>query len=631
MRWALLVVLSVSVDPITDPIRIDPTTGHYVDAHGRARVFHGVNVVYKTEPWYPASDHWDNQTSLDKKTLEYMREWGFNVVRLGVMWPGVERQHGKMEDQPGQYLDEIGKLVDSMAEYGIYTIADLHQDVGSRRFCGEGFPEFYVEDLYSDNESAISKASQWPEPFLSHDDLHFNATGFPDLGDCLKKSFGRYYITEAVGALWESLYTAGSDLNNGFIRYWKSVATKFKNSPALLAFELLNEPSGYCLDSSTISCLSEGSEVFGNAVEGDKLTPLYQAAAQAIREVGAPQIILYEATVLPKIAGDLFPELPLGQNETQQGLAYHIYCAPGDGAGGIVGPVCEITQDLFWDTYHPFLDKHKSIGGFLTEFGAVGGNEEELDHLSRVMSTADETFQSWTYWQLKKYNDFTTANAAEAIWDGDGNIEMAKVKTLTRTYAQAIAGKPSKMTFDADTADFVLEYIPTITSAPTEIYLNSELHYPDGFKIEIKASKGVPQDQLTKCLTYKMVETNYMHLTLSTSDACKIFMHLYPKVMVTVSIYSAAKNKPGTMCDTRPSHFPQCSNCPYGTVRRGLNDWCCEKKEKCTASGTQPGHPCDTRAGHYPQCSTCPYGTIRKGLTDWCCKEDEKCKDVIFV
>lgn len=82
------------------------------------------------------------------------------------------------------------------------------------------------------------------------------------------------------------------------------------------------------------------------------------------------------------------------------------------------------------NTYFPFLHKH-SMAGFMTEFGAVKGNRNEMKHItshlastvpgshetcplasicfSDLLHAADKHFQSWTYWQLKKFDDFTTA------------------------------------------------------------------------------------------------------------------------------------------------------------------------------------------------------------------------------
>lgn len=488
--------------PVTplDAIQVDPATGHYVDSHGRTRIFHGVNVVEKLAPWYPRYDKFNTENSLDETTMQNLEKWGFNVVRLGVMWPGVETGAGEINQN---YLKTVSHLAQGLASHRVYTIADLHQDVGSRRFCGEGFPEHYVEALLKDPNSRVSKARPFPFPAVQKSKLPMNASGFPAISDCVKNQFAEYYMTEQVGALWGELYTPGSALNKGFSRFWGAVAETFKEAPHLLAYELLNEPSGFCLEGTALSCLASLQELVGSKVDAEKLTPLYRAAAAAIRGVGAKQPILYEATVLPKIGSAVFPEPALG-NDPQQGLAYHIYCAPGDGNGTAADLFCQAALKLYEHTYYAFMRDHKGVGGFMTEFGAVGGNPGELKYLNQLMAAQDEYFQSWAYWQLKKYDDFTTANAGESLYDENGELEVEKLKTLSRTYAPAIAGIPTKMAFDPATCKFELDFRATVAGQPTEVYLNEELHYENGYNLEVKPD----------ILTVAKPSANHIHLTL---------------------------------------------------------------------------------------------------------------------
>ena len=78
-------------------ISIDRLSGHFVDDHGRVRIFHGVNAVLKAYPWLPQTETFTAEDSLDAKTLDLLQEWGFNVLRLGVMWPGVEPEPEKLD------------------------------------------------------------------------------------------------------------------------------------------------------------------------------------------------------------------------------------------------------------------------------------------------------------------------------------------------------------------------------------------------------------------------------------------------------------------------------------------------------------------------------------------------------
>ena len=83
-------------------------------ADGRQRIFHGLNVVYKSPPYLPIQarfrlhlddrdqcfyflffmsialqDHYDPQLSFSQQDIEYFNQWGLNIIRLGFMWPGT--------------------------------------------------------------------------------------------------------------------------------------------------------------------------------------------------------------------------------------------------------------------------------------------------------------------------------------------------------------------------------------------------------------------------------------------------------------------------------------------------------------------------------------------------------------
>ena len=46
-----------------------------------------------------------------------------NHVRLGVMWEAVETSIGVYNTT---YLDEVETLINSLGNYGIYTMVDMH-------------------------------------------------------------------------------------------------------------------------------------------------------------------------------------------------------------------------------------------------------------------------------------------------------------------------------------------------------------------------------------------------------------------------------------------------------------------------------------------------------------------------
>jgi endoglycosylceramidase len=125
------------------PIGVNTTTRFMVDSARRSVLLHGVNVVYKVDPYIPTTNStFDPQLSLNDDDIMNLVFWGFNFVRLGVMWEAVERSKGVYNDT---YLGEILKLVNKLGENGIYTMIDAHQDVFARTICGEGVPAFYLD------------------------------------------------------------------------------------------------------------------------------------------------------------------------------------------------------------------------------------------------------------------------------------------------------------------------------------------------------------------------------------------------------------------------------------------------------------------------------------------------------
>lgn len=478
--------------------------GRFIDGFGRTRIFHGVNAVSKSYPWLPQAGAFDHEKSLNAEDMLILRKWGFNMVRLGVMWPGVEPVKGQIDQG---YLDQALNMSAMLAEQGIYTLVDFHQDLGSRRYCGEGFPEHYVDEMLQDSNSKLSGARPFPWP-LSLKPMAVNSSGYPDLKDCLSRQFASYYFSEKVGTLFNELYTPGTSLHEGALNYWEVVTRTFRGKPQVLGYELLNEPNGFCLDGAT-SCL-KAREFVDHSFEDKILTPFYQAVAARIRKLDRSTPIFYEPSPIPKLSGmPSFGTRVLG-NDTQQVLAYHSYCMPGE-PGPFDKASCLLVQNVEMGSNIGYQKANPGVGGFLTEFGAIGEGPGELRQIQRLLEMADDGLQSWAYWQLKLYGDITTENDQESFYDSNGQIHQQKLRLLSRTYAQAIAGDPTRMFFDAETGFFDLEFTASARqSAPTEIYLNEDIYYPSGFNAQVTPAS---------CFEVKRPRKNYLHLVVPKDAA----------------------------------------------------------------------------------------------------------------
>jgi len=125
-------------------IRSDPETSHFIDEHGRVRLFHGLNVVFKTPPHVPDPGDWTAETSFGPADAANLSAWGFNAIRLGVLWAGTFPAQRGVPD-PG-YMATVKQIVRTCEAHGIHVVLDMHSDVLSRRFCGNGMPDWAVDD-----------------------------------------------------------------------------------------------------------------------------------------------------------------------------------------------------------------------------------------------------------------------------------------------------------------------------------------------------------------------------------------------------------------------------------------------------------------------------------------------------
>ena len=159
-----------AADPATGPVGPLRAPGgpDLVDHDGRVVLLHGVDLVYKIPP-YEVEVTGSGRNVLTPAEAQRMAYLGFDVVRLGIIWKGLEPGHDPINDPPictpgkpslsaadqfnakvfDAYVDRLEATVSLLGHYGIYSLhrhAPGRLQRGVRRGGGAGLGRLHRRD-----------------------------------------------------------------------------------------------------------------------------------------------------------------------------------------------------------------------------------------------------------------------------------------------------------------------------------------------------------------------------------------------------------------------------------------------------------------------------------------------------
>jgi endoglycosylceramidase len=465
----------------------------FVDSAGRERLFHGTNVVVKGPPWYPDFNTFSPDISMAAEDFQWMQKLGLNVIRLGVIWAGLEPVRGEYNET---YLDQLEHVVDLAASYGVYTLFDMHQDGLSEHFCGEGLPSWAVRRC---QDSLLSKPFPAPfDTFNSSSDFYVEdrlggAPTVPTRQACETHKLGPgwHEITEEASQAYQALWTNYAGVGDAWAAMWAKVAKRFQNRTEILGFELINEPfAGDLYHDPQIMVPYPDPH---NA-DAKNLQPAYDRVNAAVRKVD-PDVLLFFAGVTWGDLGAGFTAAPGGDEYASRSvLAYHYYEPP------------QKSVTLQFDAETNRAQK-LGTGAFLTETGFDGRDTNPVfQRPGGVADGADAALQSWAAYEWKSFcREQSPANDKSQLgdwgacktgfahaWPDNGPVAGFQ-SGYARTYARAVAGKIVSMFFNVSSSQFKLQYevsdIDLQAAAATEIFLWPS-RYPGGANVTAAASVG---------------------------------------------------------------------------------------------------------------------------------------------
>ena len=138
----IFLILKTLIPFSSVPLKINTKTRQFIDEQGRERFFRGINVVVKSFPFLPETKSFNVVNSFSEEDMVNLEDWGFNIIRLGTEWAGLEPTRGNYNMT---YLEVMKEIVEKSKAHNIYTLLDFHQDLLAEAFCGEGIPRWAVK------------------------------------------------------------------------------------------------------------------------------------------------------------------------------------------------------------------------------------------------------------------------------------------------------------------------------------------------------------------------------------------------------------------------------------------------------------------------------------------------------
>jgi endoglycosylceramidase len=384
---------------------------------GRAAILRGVNLsgAQKNAPYLD-----------DKQLADYQRvsgDWGMNAVRFVMTWSAVEPDEGRYDDG---YLDGVAERLGWAQTSGLSVVLDMHEDVYGEGFGYDGAPLWTCDAA---RYAAFVPQMPW---FVNTLDAN-------------------------VEACVDGFYTTAA-LQQRFVAAWRHVAERLGAEPAVIGFDVLNEPEW-------------GSySIFD--FEQDRLTPLYEAVVPAVR-AAAPGWVAFLEPSSSRNAGiaTALTTFPFANVM----YAPHSYDEAAEGGSGFDPS----HRQQILDNLGKLAGEAQALdaGLWIGEYGGDPSLPGIVDYMTAQYDAAGQVAAGTMYWAYDKSDGY-------GLLAPDGSEKTTLVDVVVRPYPTRVAGDPSSYAFDASSSTFTFTYAPDRASKlPTEISVPARV-YPNGYQVD---------------------------------------------------------------------------------------------------------------------------------------------------
>jgi endoglycosylceramidase len=418
MRRALLLAVVAGCGEDGPRCAGDPVcAGQVRDAEGRAVIMRGMNVSggNKTAPYLDFHGEAD---------LARMRDdWGMNAIRWVMPWAAVEPAPGDHDDA---YLDAVAERLDWAAAHDLLVVLDMHQDVYGEGFGFDGAPRWTCDEAHY---QAFERVEPWP----------------------------LNYLDEHVIACFDGLWTDPA-LGASFAAAWRRVAERLGEHPAVVGFDVINEPSW-------------GS--YGIAdFERERLAPFVERVIAEVR-AAAPRWIAFVEPASSRNLGVPTSFEPFGVPDVV--YAPHLYDSDAETGGGF-DPA---RRQAMLDNVARMREEATRLDAalWIGEYGGLGSDPQIGAYMDAAYDGAAAAAASSIYWDYGRGGGY-------APLDAEGDEVTAITDAIVRPYPARIAGDPVDWRHDETSGALTLRWRPDRAIAlPTEIVVPARLA-PAGVAID---------------------------------------------------------------------------------------------------------------------------------------------------
>ena len=378
---------------------------------------------------------------------------GFNLVRLGMNWSGIEPQPGVFDSA---YLASVRSTVRMLERHGIYVLLDWHQDDWGLAAAGiDGAPAW------------ATLTNRLPNPALGY--------GIGMFADPAQMRAFDNFWSNAPGP-------GGVGITDRYAAMLAFYGRAFAREPRLLGYDVFNEPnagSQWPLCANPLGC----------PLFDSKLSAWYRQVIPALRAADARHLIWTEPNVFFDFGANTDLHNPNG-GDPNTGFDFHTYCL-GDGAAAALppipgnGPGCAIEEAL---NLHNALAYQQRTGVALinSEWGATSDPQIAL----RQTAEFDAEMVGDVFWDYRNLVPNVKGRP------GGANENAPMIAALDRPYPQIVAGTPNDWSFDPGTRVFTLAYSTTLPNGRAAGGLESAVWIPPvqyvrGYRVNVVGARVI--------------------------------------------------------------------------------------------------------------------------------------------